>query len=740
MSTDAEYEQPSRVDFGVVEESLGDLQTGLTYVERRQIDNEEKIQRVDSKVSVLSARVDEFEKSHNAADEMQCQVHEMREDLDRLKGRVDKLKQSVKHQMVGATSLKDMQDSLDELDGAVTTFRQEIGLKMSRKSVLLQEYVRWGEKNVSDIAAWKATYEERVRLLEQEFSRVKGNQARLSDFYETACNDIIKLHETVDELQRCAPNHGHLCEGLKEMKLLFSSLQDKIEELGAEVAWAQTVAPSLQDDLCAVVGHGTAETMEISNPILHSLLRFAVRSLGNRLSASTSVMERQGLGLLTLLSKITDRIPMAMRRKILLWLLAAGICVFAGLCMQMKILTRILTTATSRVQAISEFWAAGCVKSSIYTSFWFGLSNRGGIRIEANSLRVALGSTATLPKQSVPAIRWGVVYGAHAPVMLFDESGAANGPTPRMSTLKVLNSKDRIYVLKLGEQMECMINNHRHNSSRLDVGHFLPDSWYHCEAYYKLAPVADPINDAISITLTMESRTRTRHIAELVPAPSDAQPAFNIMQRTATDSVSSSATESKSPGLGPAPGASVAHTSNRDYASSSRRVVEFSDPMWRDHSGCNRRTARSPSPISSRLSTHYTGTNNFADICFMQGAHKISPRRRHKFRESTGSYCWFESQGDSPIDRPPATVEDVQKDDIFFYWIRGIDMCQMWIWCDSEDRREWVAMQEGSQIKQDGLVRYLIVTDRRQPSLVLPTTWEKHKRRPICWTTTCGGN
>ncbi|KAI5981369.1 hypothetical protein EDD15DRAFT_2413258 [Pisolithus albus] len=403
---------------------------------------------------------------------------------------------------------------------------------------------------------------------------------------------------------------------------------------------------------------------------------------------------------------------------------------------------------------------------SIYTSFWFGLSNRGGIRIEANSLRVALGSTATLPKQSVPAIRWGVVYGAHAPVMLFDESGAANGPTPRMSTLKVLNSKDRIYVLKLGEQMECMINNHRHNSSRLDVGHFLPDSWYHCEAYYKLAPVADPINDAISITLTMESRTRTRHIAELVPAPSDAQPAFNIMQRTATDSVSSSATESKSPGLGPAPGASVAHTSNRDYASSSRRVVE--QWLFRHSSpircgGITRVVIaephghQAPSPVGSQPTTPVpTILRTFASCKERTKGSStdiperrtradspqltISPRRRHKFRESTGSYCWFESQGDSPIDRPPATVEDVQKDDIFFYWIRGIDMCQMWIWCDSEDRREWVAMQEGSQIKQDGLVRYLIVTDRRQPSLVLPTTWEKHKRRPICWTTTCGGN
>ncbi|KAI6043234.1 hypothetical protein EDC04DRAFT_2600404 [Pisolithus marmoratus] len=50
-------------------------------------------------------------------------------------------------------------------------------------------------------------------------------------------------------------SYGQLSEGLKEMKVLFSSLQDKIEEVGAEVAWAQTMAPSLQNDLCAAVGH-----------------------------------------------------------------------------------------------------------------------------------------------------------------------------------------------------------------------------------------------------------------------------------------------------------------------------------------------------------------------------------------------------------------------------------------------------------------------------------------------------
>ena len=84
---------------------------------------------------------------------------------------------------------------------------------------------------------------------------------------------------------------------------------------------------------------------------------------------------------------------------------------------------------------------------------------------------------------------------------------------------------------------------------------------------------------------------------------------------------------------------------------------------------------------------------------------------------------------------PPATIKDVQDGDIFFYWIRIIDKCQMWLWCASEERREWISVEEGHQIKQDGLVRYLVVTDRHQPSFVLQTTWDKYKRKAICWGT-----
>ncbi|KAI6164636.1 hypothetical protein EDD17DRAFT_1561657 [Pisolithus thermaeus] len=104
--------------------------------------------------------------------------------------------------------------------------------------------------------------------------------------------------------------------------------------------------------------------------------------------------------------------------------------------------------------------------------------------------------------------------------------GGANSPSlsdvdPQI--VEALKSKDRLYVLKLGEQMECLINDQR---TRLDL---TPTTSYQrllvhrCSAYYKLAPETDP------------SRIPTRRIAELVPAPSHAQPAFKIMQRTATD-------------------------------------------------------------------------------------------------------------------------------------------------------------------------------------------------------------
>ncbi|KAG1746590.1 uncharacterized protein EDB91DRAFT_1219589 [Suillus paluster] len=104
--------------------------------------------------------------------------------------------------------------------------------------------------------------------------------------------------------------------------------------------------------------------------------------------------------------------------------------------------------------------------------------------------------------------------------------------------IEALKSKDRIYVLKLGEQMESLIND-RSFRTRLDL---MPATSYQrllvhrCSAYYKLAPETDPVSKTISVIPTLDSRIPTRRIAALVPAQlSSTHPTIKIMRRSTTD-------------------------------------------------------------------------------------------------------------------------------------------------------------------------------------------------------------
>lgn len=67
----------------------------------------------------LSAKVDDFERSHIMADEMQGQVHEIREDLDHLRTRVERMKQDVKSEMVGVQCTDSMQPNSEFFTGNV---------------------------------------------------------------------------------------------------------------------------------------------------------------------------------------------------------------------------------------------------------------------------------------------------------------------------------------------------------------------------------------------------------------------------------------------------------------------------------------------------------------------------------------------------------------------------------------------------------------------------------------------
>ncbi|KAF9643711.1 hypothetical protein BDM02DRAFT_3191297 [Thelephora ganbajun] len=101
--------------------------------------------------------------------------------------------------------------------------------------------------------------------------------------------------------------------------------------------------------------------------------------------------------------------------------------------------------------------------------------------------------------------------------------------------IEALRSKDRLFVLKLGEQMEALINERK---TRIDLN---PTTSYQrllvhrCSAYYRLAPENDPTSKGITVYPTADSKIPPRRIAELVPLEETAQPAFKIMRRVQQD-------------------------------------------------------------------------------------------------------------------------------------------------------------------------------------------------------------
>ncbi|KAH7913826.1 hypothetical protein BJ138DRAFT_1001385 [Hygrophoropsis aurantiaca] len=101
--------------------------------------------------------------------------------------------------------------------------------------------------------------------------------------------------------------------------------------------------------------------------------------------------------------------------------------------------------------------------------------------------------------------------------------------------LEALKSKDRIYVLKLGEQMEALIADRRPRVDLMPTTSYQRLLVHRCSAYYKLTPETDPVTKTISVVYSPESRIPTRRICELVPAELPAQPTFKIMRRSAND-------------------------------------------------------------------------------------------------------------------------------------------------------------------------------------------------------------
>ncbi|KAK2463583.1 hypothetical protein APHAL10511_004334 [Amanita phalloides] len=102
--------------------------------------------------------------------------------------------------------------------------------------------------------------------------------------------------------------------------------------------------------------------------------------------------------------------------------------------------------------------------------------------------------------------------------------------------VEALKSKDRIFVLKLGETMENLIREPL--TVRMDVTaatSYQRMLVHRCSSFYKTALEVDQITKAFSISLTPDSRIPERRISELVPAEPTPQPAIKIMQRTPQD-------------------------------------------------------------------------------------------------------------------------------------------------------------------------------------------------------------
>ncbi|KAI9063998.1 hypothetical protein FKP32DRAFT_1591411 [Trametes sanguinea] len=111
-------------------------------------------------------------------------------------------------------------------------------------------------------------------------------------------------------------------------------------------------------------------------------------------------------------------------------------------------------------------------------------------------------------------------------------TGAPLDPEPDEQILEALrSSKDRIYVLKLGEQMEALIKDRRVRIDLTPATSYQRLLVHRCSAYYKLSPETDPITKNIVVYCRADSRIPSRRICELVPVEESAQPAIQIMRR-----------------------------------------------------------------------------------------------------------------------------------------------------------------------------------------------------------------
>ncbi|KAI0272368.1 hypothetical protein BC834DRAFT_344559 [Gloeopeniophorella convolvens] len=112
---------------------------------------------------------------------------------------------------------------------------------------------------------------------------------------------------------------------------------------------------------------------------------------------------------------------------------------------------------------------------------------------------------------------------------------AANEPDP--SIIEALKSKERLYVLRVGEEIERLINERKARIEVSTATSYQRLLVHRCSAYYRVVPESDTGSKSIWITSSSESRIPTRRISELAPVEQAKQPAIKIMSRSAQDRI-----------------------------------------------------------------------------------------------------------------------------------------------------------------------------------------------------------
>ncbi|KAJ7592701.1 hypothetical protein C8J56DRAFT_929244 [Mycena floridula] len=97
--------------------------------------------------------------------------------------------------------------------------------------------------------------------------------------------------------------------------------------------------------------------------------------------------------------------------------------------------------------------------------------------------------------------------------------------------LEALNSEDRLFVLKLGEQMESLINDRRARIELTPATSYQRLLVHRCSAYYRLLIEKDPPTKSITVLPTPDCYIPARRLANLVPLETAARPTFKIMRR-----------------------------------------------------------------------------------------------------------------------------------------------------------------------------------------------------------------